>query len=380
MTQKAPMKDTALSPQRVARIGREVASVHSRFDAGAFTGAVLAEFPGLELKARIKHTAATLRVFLPQDPAEALDILLRSLPATPEDAGTDSDFGLYIYAPHSEFVARYCRTRELLGAGLEALARFSPYFSAEDACRYFINDFPDETIAAVRAWTTAPDHRVRRLASEATRPRLPWSTGISLPIDAGLPILERLYADESRFVTQSVANHLKDIAEHRLDLVLATLDRWRHSTPAAPDYAFIAREALLTRLKAGDGAAYEFLGYRIDVPVTSALHLGSTLLREGDELAFDLELTAAVDAKLRVNYTITAPGANGADRVKTWVMKSSLTAAAGSTVRLAKRHALRSTATWALRHGPHTLEIHVNGRVVARSSFEVARHPAAAGK
>jgi 3-methyladenine DNA glycosylase AlkC len=378
MTQKAPMKDTALGLERIARIGREVASADPRFDADGFAQATLADFPRLELKDRIKHTAATLRAFLPQETSEALSILLRSLPTTPEEAGSDSDFGLYIYAPHSEFVARYCRTRELLGAGLEALARFSPYFSAEDACRYFINDFPDDTIAAVYAWTEAADHRVRRLASEATRPRLPWSTGISLPIDAGLPILERLFADEHRFVTQSVANHLKDIAEQRLDLVLATLERWSSSNPAARDYAFIAREALLTRLKAGDGAAYEFLGYRTDVPVTSELHLSSTLLREGDELAFDVELTAAADAKLRVNYAIAAPGANGTNRVKTWVMKPSLTAAAGSTVHLAKRHALRSTATWALRQGPHTLEIHVNGRVIARSGFEVAQHAAAA--
>lgn len=373
MTQKVPMKLRALSPERIARIGWEVQAAYPHFDADGFAKAALAGFPPLELKGRIKHTAETLRAFLPDDTADALCILLRSLPATPEDAGTDSDFGLYIYAPHSEFVARYCRSHELIAQGLDALARFTPYFSAEDACRSFINDFPDETLRAVHAWTEAPDYRVRRLSSEATRPRLPWSTNIDLPIDAGLPILERLYADEHRFVTQSVANHLKDIAEQRLDLVLATLGRWRSAMPAAKDVTFICREALLTRLKAGDHAAYEFLGYPPDVPVTaSAIRLSSTLLQAGDELGFEVDFTPAADANLRVNYTIVAPGANGAERKKTFVLKPSLRAVAGSPVHLAKRHALRSTATWSLRHGPHSLEIHVNGRELVRSGFVVA--------
>jgi 3-methyladenine DNA glycosylase AlkC len=371
MTQNMPMKVRALSPERVERIGREVKAAYPRFESDAFARATLDGFAPLELKGRIRHTAEMLRAFLPGEPADALGILLRSLPATPEAAGSDSDFGLYIYAPHSEFVKRFCRTPELLAPALDALAQFSPYFSAEDACRFFINDFPDETLRAVRGWSEASDYRVRRLASEAMRPRLPWSTNINLPIDAGLPVLERLYADEHRFVTQSVANHLKDIAEQRAGLVLATLGRWKSATPGAKDLAFICREALLTRLKSGDRAAYAFLGYQTDVPVTSQLYLNSTLLREGDELAFDVELTAAADAKLRVNYAIAAPGANGTDRLKTWVMKASLAAAAGSTVHLSKRHALRSTATWPLRHGPHAIEIHVNGRMLARAGFEV---------
>ena len=138
----------------------------------------------------------------------------------------------------------------------------TPYFSAEDAVRYFINDFPEDTITAIDAWTRDADHRVRRLASESTRPRLPWSPRITLAIDAALPMLERLHADPSRFVTRSVANHLHDIAFDRPDIVLDTLGRWKPSAQTArEEFTFIAREALRTRLKAGHPAAYEFLGY-----------------------------------------------------------------------------------------------------------------------
>jgi 3-methyladenine DNA glycosylase AlkC len=41
--------------------------------------------------------------------------------------------------------------------------------------RYFLNDFPEQTMQAVHAWARDGDYRVRRLASESTRPVLPWS-------------------------------------------------------------------------------------------------------------------------------------------------------------------------------------------------------------
>lgn len=368
MTEKVPLKDHALNPGRIARIGREVEAVCPGFNAAAFASDVLADFPRLELKERIAHTSRVLDARLPVTGAAAVDILLRSLPPTPEEAGTDSDFGLYLYAPHSEYVARFARTRQDLPVALEALRRMTAYFSAEDAVRYFLNDFPDETLAALTTWTGDPDHRVRRLASEATRPRLPWSPRITLALDAGLPILERLHTDSSRFVTRSVANHLNDIAAERPELVLTTLGRWR--AESGGDLDFIAREALRGRLKAGDPAAYEFLGYPSDAPVTvSALRLERTELREGEALGFAVDLTAASQAKLRVNYVISAPGQRGT-REKVYLLKTA-TAPAGQTLRLAKQHALRSTASSALRPGQYTLTIQVNGRRLDAAQFQV---------
>ncbi|MEU1076203.1 MULTISPECIES: hypothetical protein [unclassified Streptomyces] len=365
-------KEHSLSENRVNRIGREVHAVCPQFDAEAFARDVVAGFPRLGLKDRIIRTSKGLSTHLPVSGLQAVDILLRSLPATPQDAEITNDFGFYIYAPHSHFVAEHCRNDRDLEQALDALRRFTSYFSAEDAMRYFIADFPTETFKVIESWTADPDHRVRRLASECTRPRLPWSVRIPVAIDAGLPILDRLYGDASRFVTQSVANHLSDIAEDNLPLVLATLGRWRtegHATQK--EFDFIAREALATRLKKGDAAAYEFLGYPSDPPVQlSPVRLESNQLRLGDLLVFAADMTAAASTKVRVNYVISSPTKTGKRRVKAYVLKTTAVQA-GQTIELSKGHALKSTATVTLIPGTYSIEIQVNGRSSAPVEFTV---------
>ncbi|MFD4976101.1 hypothetical protein [Streptomyces sp. NPDC058424] len=117
-----------------------------------------------------------------------------------------------------DYVSRYVRTAEHLDQALAALARMTGYFSAELPVRHFLTAFPDETMKAVGAWTRDEDLRVRRLASEATRPLLPWAPQIQLPVDAALPVLDQLYTDAHLYVRTSVANHLSDIAASQPDL------------------------------------------------------------------------------------------------------------------------------------------------------------------
>src|SRR6266511_2319341 len=123
MPEKVLAKDRALNAERIARIGREVKAAMPTFDADAFVVDVMADLPGLELKARIARTAKGLYDHLPVTGAEALQVLLRSLPPTPEAAGVTNDFGLHLYSPHSDYAARYCRSAEHLDQALAALKR-----------------------------------------------------------------------------------------------------------------------------------------------------------------------------------------------------------------------------------------------------------------
>ena len=47
--------------------------------------------------------------------------------------------------------------------------------------------------------------------------------------DVGIPLLDRLFADPTRYVTRSVANHVNDISKKDPHLALDTLERWRSS-------------------------------------------------------------------------------------------------------------------------------------------------------
>ncbi|MGW2492798.1 hypothetical protein ACWCV9_37225 [Streptomyces sp. NPDC001606] len=288
MTSQVPMTERALNPERIARIGREMQAACPGFDAASFTAQVTTDLPNLELKARIARTAEGLHQHLPVTGPAALDTLLRSLPPTPEAAGATTDFGLYTYAPHSAYVAAHHLHPHHLDQALAALAAFTPYFSAEDAVRTFLNTYPEQTLAAATSWASAADHRVRRLASEALCPHLPWSVGTALPL------IDMLHADSSCFVTTLVANHLRDISRTRPELVLTTLTRWRSEGRAAhAELAFISHEALKARLKDGWAPAYTLTGYNPQAAVSvTPIRLSCTDYQLGDTLNFEADLTA----------------------------------------------------------------------------------------
>ncbi|MDX3204789.1 hypothetical protein [Streptomyces scabiei] len=372
MTAKVPLKETALNADRIARIGREVQAVCPDFDADNFTQSVTADLPRLELGARIARTSEGLRTYLPVTGPDALDVLLRSLPPTPEAAGVTNDFGLHTYSPHSDFVTRYLRTGEHLDQALTALARLTRYFSAEVAVRDFLNDFPDETMKAVDTWARDEDHRTRRLASEATRPLLPCAPRISLPADVALPVLDQLYGDSSTYVRTSVANHLHDLSVTQPDLVLTTLQRWKDSgLTADKHFTFIARQALRTRLKQGWPAAYTFLGYAHDAPVElTPLTLLRTELADGDTLSFSAALTTTAAVPVHAMFVISSTTPTGKPREKVYFLLRG-TAKPDRKLLLAKDHVLRSTATVKLTPGAYSIALQVNGRRFPSVAFTV---------
>ncbi|UFQ99807.1 hypothetical protein KBP30_00480 [Streptomyces sp. Go40/10] len=376
MSSQVPMKERALNPDRIARIGREMQAACPGFDAASFTAQVTADLPRLQLKARIARTAQGLHQHLPVTGPAALDTLLRSLPATPEAAGAETDFGLYIYAPHSAYVAAHHLHTNHLDRAFTTLAALTPYFSAEDAVRTFLTTYPRQTLKAAATWAAASDHRVRRLASEALRPHLPWSAGTGLPVDTALPLLDTLYTDSSRFVTTSVANHLRDIARTRPELVLATLTRWRTEGRAeAGELAFIAQEALKARLKQGWAPAYTLTGYDPQAAVSvSPLRLPHTEYQLGDGLTFEADLAAPADTPVHVMYVLTRadPGTTTRERV---AHLTRATVKAGTPLRLAKTHPLKSTGTAALTPGSYHLALQVNGRRHTPALLRITNRP-----
>ena len=110
---------------------------------------------------------------------------------------------------------------------LKGLKEITKRFSAEDAIRYFLNAFPDKTLTFLIDCARDENYHVRRLATEGTRPKLPWAQKLTIDYHLALPILEILHGDKTRYVTRSVANHLNDISKIDPDLVLDTLRKWQ---------------------------------------------------------------------------------------------------------------------------------------------------------
>ena len=107
MKEKFSLKDHLFNAPKVALLANSIKNTYLTFEDAAFEREVLAAFPSLELKARIVHIRKCLKKYLPADYEEAVNILLKALPEPLNENRTDDDFGDFIYAPYSDFVAYY---------------------------------------------------------------------------------------------------------------------------------------------------------------------------------------------------------------------------------------------------------------------------------
>jgi 3-methyladenine DNA glycosylase AlkC len=368
MKEKFSLKDHLFNATKVALIANSIKNVYPVFEKD-----VLAAFPQLELKERIAHIRECLRKYLSADYRAAVGILLKALPEPLNENLTDDDFGDFIYAPFHDFVAHYGCTEADLVFSLAALREMTKRFSAEDAIRYFINAFPKETLKTLNDWTKDSNYHVRRLCSEGTRPKLPWSQKIVISPDDALPILNALFADKTRYVTRSVANHLNDIAKIQPETVLTTLKTWRESgKQTAVEMAFITKHALRTLVKDGHSEALELLGVGDSSGITvNDLEHGKSV-KIGESLAFSFNLHSEQAKNVVVDYIVHFQSKQGTLSNKKVFKLQTFDIEAHKVVSITKRHVFRAEMTTrTLYAGVHKIEIQVNGSVLAGFEFDL---------
>jgi 3-methyladenine DNA glycosylase AlkC len=366
------LKDQLFNAEKVDYLATLLERVHASFPGRVFRSSVTSAFPELELKQRIVHITATLHACLPPRYLDALAIILEALPPELDPARTDDDYGDFIFAPLSLFVALHGRTDEHLTVSLGALREITKRFSAEDAVRYFLNDYPAETLEFLSRCAGDDHYHVRRLASEGTRPLLPWAQRLTMDYRGALPILETLFTDRTRYVTRSVANHLNDVSKTDPDLVVETLSRWRaDDRQTRAEMEFITRHALRTLIKRGRPEALQLIGYG-EEPDISIVELATTTprVRVGESFRFSMTVRAASPQRLLIGYVMTFAGEGRRQREKEFRLKE-VELAAGQSATLAKAHPMRLMTTRRLHTGIHEVTLHVNGKPQGTLAFEL---------
>ena len=334
-------------PRLTATAGRlDELSLRERTD--LVSGALLADLPGT-----YSGTAAIFR--------RALD---------------DPEFTGWMIWPVTETAATRALDRKETGDFedcLALLAELTPRLTAEFAIRRLLAADLDRALAVIQGWTSDPDWRVRRLASEGTRAYLPWAIRVPEITDrpaSTLPILDALYRDPVEDVRRSVANHLNDLARHAPEEVVATAARWM----AAPDENTprVVRHGLRTLLKKAHPGALELLGFPPASLAVTPARLDRSVVELPGELAFDFEVTNSgpKEARLAVDYVVHYAKANGTLAEKVFKLGTAVLGP-GESRRFSKRHAFRQMTTRVHHPGGHALQIQVNGVRYPAAEFTV---------
>ncbi|WP_150243372.1 DNA alkylation repair protein [Nocardiopsis quinghaiensis] len=353
-------------------LGERIQSALPGFDTAGYAAEVDRRVPGLELKDRVLVLAEGLRSRLPEDYTKALDVLRATLgDELPEGQGMFTVS--WFLMPVARYVEEYGLDHP--GESLDFLEAVTRCHTAEYAIRPFIAEHRETTMERVREWASDPSHNVRRLASEGTRPRLPWASRLPFFVENPAPVLEvleLLRSDPSDYVRKSVANNLNDISKEHPETALATVRRWSRESPT-PETAWIVKHALRTLVKEGNQEALAVLGTTGGEHIKvhgmtarpAALRLGDTVT-----LRFAVENTDTRAHRVTVDYVVHHVRKNGRLIPKVFKL-SDLDLAPGQVRHLEKAHTIREVQTRRYYPGEHLVDVQVNGLTMATERFEL---------
>ena len=358
-----PFKDH-ISSVSVRRLGDVLAAGDHRFDACRFAEEASGGLDRLELKARVAHVSGVLARHLPGDFESAAAVVLSTVPS--------SDLTVWEAWPVTDWVAE--AGIDAPAAALEVLAAITGRASGEFAIRPFIGRYPAHTFQTMERWTAHPDEEVRRLVSEGSRPRLPWSPRVGV-LDAeprwAEPLLDRLRDDPSSYVRRSVANHLNDISKVDPDGALDVARRWM--TGGGTHVAAVVRHGLRTMVKAGDFRALALVGADAGAQFeVRDFTVAKRTVRLGGELVWRCVLTAHHGSPVVavVDYVVHFAGARGATRRKVFKL-TTVRLDPGRPVEIIRRHPFVPVTTRRYYAGSHRVEVQVNGRVLGGGDFDL---------
>ena len=331
--------------------------------AGFMAGVFDAQWAEREFKERLRHVTGTLAAHLPAAYPDAVAIL-RSANHRFTAAGLAA-------LVCSDFVEAF--GIDDYDTSIPALEEFTTVMSAEFAVRPFILRYPDRMYPQLMEWARSPDPAVRRLASEGSRPRLPWAKALPpLKEDPSpeLPILAALRHDPSEDVRRSVSNSLNDISKDHPDAVIATLTEWQDGSP---EVDAITRHGLRTLLKRGDPKALLVLGYQPNPEVRVhdlRLEPAEVAVGGSTRLHFALTSTSQQRQRVMVDLVVYFRKAKGQLLPKVFKLKTA-DLVPDQTIELSRKLAFAHLSTRTIYPGPHAVEVQVNGSRLGRIEFDV---------
>lgn len=321
-----------------------------------------------ELKDRMRHTSFVLHQFLPEDFETAAGKIEKIITKLRQSSFPDGGIE-FLFFP--DYIERYGINH--FDISVKAIEFTTQYITCEYAVRPFIIMYGDRMMQQMHAWSLHENHHVRRLASEGSRPRLPWAVALpSLKKDPGpvLPLLNNLKTDPSEYVRRSVANSLNDIAKDNPDIVLSIAKQWKG---ISRETDAIIKHGCRTLLKQGNATVLKYFGLNAgeDIKLSAftiinrSLHIGEAL-----SFSFSLKNEGRKIQAIRLEYGIYYLRQNGLLSKKVFKI-SEKSLQPGEQVKILRKQSFRIITTRKFYPGKHKLSIIINGRELKAGHFEL---------
>ena len=356
------------SPLFYDRLSESLLRTVPAFDKKKFTSLIYTEdFQNKELKDRMRHTTKVLHAFLPDDfskAAKSLEIIMNGL----RKDGSGEDRLEWMFFPD------YIETFGIddYENSVKALEFTTQFISCEFAVRPFIIKYGARMISQMEVWSLHKSAKVRRLASEGSRPRLPWAMAIpALKKDPSpiLPILENLKSDPSESVRRSVANSINDIAKDHPSVVIQIAGRWKG---LSKETDAIIKHASRTLLKQGHAEILKHYGLESGNLLVSDFTILTPLVRMGSNLEFTFSVKNDQSEKqiVRLEYGVYYKKLNNQFGKKVFKI-SERTFLPNESIIINKKQSFKLITTKKFYSGGHQLSIIVNGEEKVISDFEL---------
>lgn len=347
----------------VSALAEEIYKFKPPFAIESFENAVFLDnnWEDKTLKERMRHITIMIHDQLQVEYREAVSILMKAAPRF-----SDNELAGIVFPDYVEVYGL-----EDWELSMEALEHFTCYSSSEFAVRPFIVQDLERMAAQMLNWAESSNPRVRRLASEGIRPRLPW--GIALkslkenpePI---IPILEKLKEDDSLYVRKSVANNLNDISKDHPDVILNIAAEW-YGKHLYTDW--ILKHACRTLLKKGNKQALALFGFpAADGVSVENLKLRQQQLQLGETMEFSFQIKSEFDETLpiRIEYEVDYAKANGKHSKKIFKV-SEVRISSQKLLQYEKTLSFKDLTTRKHYAGKHNITILINGEAKASTDF-----------
>ncbi len=346
-----------------------VEEVIPAFDKKKFQHLIFDEtWQGKELKERMKHTSLALHLFMPKDFDKAVNFIEKMIVKLREHRITESSLEFMFFPDYIETYGI-----EHFDASVRSIEFVTQFTSCEFAVRPFIIKYGDKMLQQMLQWSLHENNHVRRLASEGSRPRLPWAIalpGLKKDPSSILPILENLKTDSSEYVRRSVANNLNDIAKDNPRTVITIAEKWKG---ISKETDAIIKHGCRTLLKQGNTEILNYYGLNnnSDIEIMD-FKIITPIVKVGSDFMFSFTLhnKAIATTTIRLEYAIHYLLKNGRHSKKVFKI-SERQYQPNEKITVTRKQSFREITTRNFYTGLQGLSIIVNGKEYDMHQFEL---------